>query len=190
VGPFSPAKSLFFFRVCKILIKCQASTYSTYHRCMYSCPSIMSDTDNTKLVRIIESILAPTKQVLPLIVRANLAHELVTKIAHHISTQTQPSRAISLSSQPLQRLIRRSRFVRIQNTKRSCILHLSCNSPSVSYSDFNFCESLQGDLHEIILMKGCTDMPLVVYCLAVPCRGQGSNDVQSLLFCPDLSFSR
>jgi len=121
VGPFFS---------CKILIKWQASTYSTYHRCMYSCPSIMSDTDNTKLVRIIESILAPTKQVLPLIVRANLAHELVTKIAHHISTQTQPSRAISLSSQPLQRLIWRSRFVRIQNTKRSRILHLSCNSLS------------------------------------------------------------
>jgi len=66
---------------CKILIKCQASTYSTYHRCMYSCPSIMSDTDNTKLVRIIESILAPTKQVLPPIVRANLAHERVAKMA-------------------------------------------------------------------------------------------------------------
>ena len=77
---FSCKILIFFFRVCKILIKCQASTYSTYHRCMYSCPSIMSDTDNTKLVRIIESILAPTKQVLPLIVRANLAHELVTKI--------------------------------------------------------------------------------------------------------------
>ena len=72
VGPFFS---------CKILIKWQASTYSTYHRCMYSCPSIIPDTDNTKLVKIIESILAPTKQVLPPIVRANLAHERVAKMA-------------------------------------------------------------------------------------------------------------
>jgi len=54
---------------------------------MYSCPSIIPDTDNTKLVKIIESILAPTKQVLPPIVRANLAHERVTKMAHRMSTQ-------------------------------------------------------------------------------------------------------